>query len=177
VKGGLKPSLKRKPKEVIQMISIPVRLWIPSEVKILDYHVYTGCSCCTPTVTAKFETPIFEGEIEAEIYANGKIIEAEEGKISGRYKYSSPLEWTWNNFEFSFRNPKQLEQIFQQILSGKILLEEAQYRKTPPEDLPPELKNGYGEEIYNDILNAYKQLFSTKELAQKYKEQMLTLGG
>ena len=141
------------------MISIPVRLWIPPEVKILNYHIYTGCTCCQPTLTVKFETPIFEGEIEAEIYANGKIIEVEEGHISGSYKYTSNLEWTWNHFEFPFKNQEELEQLFQRILSGEPLLKEAKTRKTLPKDLPPSFRDGYGPAVYKDIMNAYKRLF------------------
>jgi len=141
------------------MISIPVRLCLPPEVKILNYHIYTGCSCCTPTITIQFETRTFKGEIEADIYANGKFIEVEEGQITGSYKYSSSLEVAWNNFEFFFENEEELEQIFQKIASGKPLLEEAQYRKTPPKDLPPSFKDGYGPAVYQDILNAYRKLF------------------
>ena len=141
------------------MILIPLRLNLPPEVKILNYYLSTGCSCCQPTLIVKFKTPIFVGEIEADIYANGKMIEVEEGKISGSYKYSSNWEKFWNEFEFPFENQEELEEIFQKIASGKPLLEEAQYRKTPPKDLPPSFKDGYGPVVYKDIMNAYKKLF------------------
>ncbi len=141
------------------MISVPVRLWIPPEVKILNYHIHTGCTCCQPTLTVKFETPVFVGEISANIYTDGKIIEVEEGYISGSYKYTSNLEWTWNHFEYPFKNQEELEQLFQKILSGEPLLEEAKTRKTIPKDLPHSFRDGYGPSVYKDIVNAYKRLF------------------
>jgi len=144
------------------MISIPVRVWLPSEVKILDYHLRTGCTCCSPTLTVKFESPTFVGEIETDVYANGKIINLEEGKLTGHYKYSSPLEWKWNYFEFYFKNPDELEKIFRKILSGEAILEEAELRKTVPPDIPENFKDGYGPEIFKDILNAYQKLFGKR---------------
>jgi len=140
------------------MISIPVRLWLPPKVKILNYH-FKIAKFEEPLAVIKFETPIFIGEIEADIYANGKMIEVGEGKISGSYKYSSSLEWTWNNFEFFFETQEEFDEIFKKILSGEPLLEEAQYRKNPPKGLPPSFRDGYGPTIYRDIMNAYKKLF------------------
>jgi hypothetical protein len=147
---------------------IPLELNLPQSVQIIDYHLYTP-SRNYPEITINFETKVFKGEIELSLYANGRILEVENGKIKGSYKYSSPLEWTWNHFEFFFNNSKELFSLIEEINSGSPLIKEAQYRQNPPKDLSPEFLNGYTPEVVEDIYSALSYLFGLDN-----KPQILT---
>ncbi|GEM_PF-3076568 len=155
---------------------IPLELNLPPQVQITGYELHTSYYGY-PEIDIEFETSQFKGFINTQLYADKTALIPQEGTIIGSYKYSSPLDWLWNNFEFNFKNPQELSRILNQILSGTPLIEEAQYRKKAPKDVPNEFTDGYGPEVYKDILKAYRRLFFSPKLAQKSKESVLTAGG
>jgi len=137
---------------------IPLELNLPPQVQIIGYELKTDYYGY-PEIFVKFETPQFKGFINAQLYADKTTLIPQEGTITGSYKYSSKLDWLWNDFEFFFKNPEELSHVLNQILSGTPLIEEAKRRQKPPKNLAKEFLNGYGKEVVEDVQRAFLHLF------------------
>jgi len=142
---------------------VPVYLPFPNDdVEITDFRLNGD------KIEIDFIIPnIFKGTFYGEIYFKNKSGHIENGTINGYYLVNTPKKWLWNNFEFEIDNAfSEIPNLIEEIKSGKILLEEMEYRKEIPEDCPDSFKDGYGEEIVKDIEEAYKLIGLSEKMSK-----------
>ncbi len=138
----------------MKAVLVPLYLPLPQQVAIKNWQFEHT------ELVLDFELPgIFKGIIKAEPYFSQKSIRLYKGTLEGSYLYESKLSPLWNFFEWDINDAEEIPELIAKIKQGKPLLEEAQYRKNPPSDIPPSFRDGYGPSVYRDILNAYKRLF------------------